>query len=216
MNGESSRLEAALGAIDDANAADPNEIWIAGKVGPKELLHGRRATEWVLLVDPRASDAQLIAARAHHLRRWTRPRGDYPDGRAGYLRWRADAKRAHADEVAGVLRSVGYDDATADEVGAIIRKERLAQDTRVQTHEDALCLTFLESQLDELSDQLGDEHMATVLAKTMAKMSPGALALAGALPLSEQGKRVLGRAADLAAGRGAAPSSSSNGADDEI
>ena len=49
------------------------------------------------------SDALRIAARAHHLRRWEVPRSSYPEGRAGYLRWRRDQKARHAREVADVL-----------------------------------------------------------------------------------------------------------------
>jgi hypothetical protein len=192
--GADQRLIDALAAIDAANAADPTSISLNGVTGPKELLHGRRVSQWVGFIDADASDAQLLAARAHHLRRWLRPRGDYPEGRPGYLRWRADAKRAHAAAVAVILSGVGYEDDVIDDVGAIIQKVGLAKDARVQTHEDALCLTFLESQLDELNDQLGDDHMVEVLAKTIKKMSPGALELAAAIPISEHGALVLGRA----------------------
>jgi hypothetical protein len=188
------RLAAASDAIDAANAADPNEITIGGETGPKELLHGRRAAEWVLRLDPDADDAQLLAARAHHFRRWTHPRGEFPDGRAGYLRWRTAAKKAHAVEVGELLRSAGYGDDTVDRVGAIIRKEALSTDPAVQVHEDALCLVFLESQFDELSDQLGDDHMVEVLVKTLRKMSPAGIEAASTIPLSDRGGRLLGRA----------------------
>jgi hypothetical protein len=191
---DDSRLASALAAIDLANTGDPNPVSWRGRSGPRELVAGQRVTEWILLIDPDATPAQLLAGRAHHLRRWLRPRSDYPDGRAGYLKWRTDAKAAHAAEVSGILADVGYDDAMAEEVGAIIRKVGLARDARVQIHEDALCLTFLESQLDELNDQLGDDHMVEVLAKTIRKMSPGALELAAAIPLSARGAAVLTRA----------------------
>jgi hypothetical protein len=190
------RLEAASDAIDAANAADPNVITIGSETGPKELLHGRRAAEWVLRLDPGADDAQLIAARAHHFRRWTHPRSDFPEGRAGYLRWRAAAKKAHAVEVGDLLRSVGYGDDTIDRVGSIIRKESLATDPAVQVHEDALCLVFLESQFDELSDQLGDDHMVEVLVKTLRKMSPAGIDAASTIPLSDRGSRLLDRAVE--------------------
>jgi hypothetical protein len=192
------RLAAASDAIDNANAADPNAITIAGETGPKELLHGRRAAQWVLRLDPGADDAQLLAARAHHFRRWTHPRAEFPEGRAGYLRWRAAAKRAHAVEVGDVLRSVGYDDDTIVRVGAIIRKEALSTDRDVQIHEDALCLVFLESQFDELSDQLGDDHMVEVLVKTLRKMSPAGIDAAVTIPLSDRGARLLQRAVEEA------------------
>jgi hypothetical protein len=188
------RLEAALGEVDAANAADPSRVSLAGEEGPKELLHGRRVCRWILLLDPGASDEQLIAGRAHHLRRWTRPRTDYPEGRAGYLRWRAAAKQAHAREVAEIVTAVGYDATVAEDVGRIVRKEGLGVDPRVQVHEDALCLVFLESQLDDVVAQLGDDRAVEVLARTAAKMSPGALEVAAALPLSERGARVLAAA----------------------
>jgi hypothetical protein len=188
------QLEAAIAAIDAANAEDPTTIAVDGRVGPKELLHAELVTQWVRRLDPGASPEQLVAARAHHLRRWTRPRADYPDGRAGYLRWRADAKAAHANEVARILEQVGVASSSIERVGQIIRKERLRDDPQVQTHEDALCLTFLQTQLDELIDDHGEDKTVTILAKTARKMSPQALKLAGTLPLSERGAALLRRA----------------------
>ena len=91
---ERSRLEAALGAIDEANSHDPNRVVHDGVEHPKELLHGRLVSEWVQRLDPAAGEEQLLAARAHHFRRWTSPRDAHPPGRAGYLRWRAEAARA--------------------------------------------------------------------------------------------------------------------------
>ena len=73
-----------------------------------------------------ADDAQRVAARAHHLRRWALPRSDYPEGRAGYLRWRTAQAKRHAAEVAEiVVAAVGYDDAFAADVSAIVAKKGL-------------------------------------------------------------------------------------------
>jgi hypothetical protein len=188
------RLDEAFAAIDAANAEDPHEVELLGERGPKELVHSRRATEWVRRLDPDASEAQLLAARAHHFRRWTRPRDAYPDGRAGYLKWRKAAKDAHAAEVGALLTGVGYEPDVVERVGAIIRKEGLARDAEVQTHEDALCLVFLEAQFDDLADQLGDDHTVEVLQKTLRKMSPHGIELAAGLPLSEHGADLLARA----------------------
>ncbi len=187
----SNRLRAALDAIDEANADDPHTIEIGGEVRPKEQAHAELMTEWVKRLDPDAQDAQLVAARAHHLRRWALPRSDYPEGRAGYLRWRTAQAKRHAAEVADIVTAVGYDDAFAAEVSAIVAKRGLATDPRVQTHEDALCLVFLQTQFDELADKLGDDHMAEVLAKTLAKMSPAARQIAGDLSLSDRAAALL-------------------------
>ena len=186
-----SRLSAALVAIDAANSDDPHTIEIAGEVRPKEQAHAEMMTEWVERLNPDADDAQLVAARAHHLRRWALPRSDYPEGRAGYLRWRTAQAKRHAAEVAEIVVAAGYDDDFAADVSAIVAKKGLSTDPRVQTHEDALCLVFLETQFDELADKLGDDHMAEVLAKTLAKMSPAGRAVAVELPMSSRAETLL-------------------------
>lgn len=188
------RFVAAIAAIDAANADDPATLVIAGVARPKELTHARLATAWVARLDPAADETQLLAARAHHLRRWATPRSSYPEGRAGYLRWRAERKKQHAADVAAILATTGYDDAVAARVGAIIRKEGLGRDPAVQTHEDALCLVFVQTQFDELLEQLGTEHMVEVVAKTIAKMSPAALAIVPDLDLSDGALEVIGAA----------------------
>ena len=183
MVAAASRLDAALVAIDAANADDPATV-----------AHAELVSRWVQQLDPDATEAQLLAARACHLRRFTLPRSTYPDGRAGYLRWRAEAKKRHAAEVAAILADAGYDPPTVERVQVIIRKEGLGRDPQVQVHEDALCLTFLETQLDETTASTGDEKMVDVLVKTLAKMSEQAIGVAAALPLSEAGAALVAEA----------------------
>ena len=45
---------------------------------PKEQAHAEMMSEWVARLDPDADEAQLLAARAHHLRRWAIPRAELP------------------------------------------------------------------------------------------------------------------------------------------
>jgi hypothetical protein len=185
------RFERAIAAIDAANADDPNTIVVRGHSRPKEQAHAELMTEWVQRLDPGASDEQLLAARAHHLRRWAVPRSSYPEGRAGYLRWRADLKRRHAEEVGEILAAVGYGDDVVERVAAIIRKDGLRTDAAVQTHEDALCLVFLETQLADVAGQLGDAKTVDVLRKTAAKMSPRGIEVARALDLPPAARELL-------------------------
>lgn len=190
----SSRFEQAIAAIDAANADDPHTIDVRGQVRPKELAHAELMTGWLGRLDPTADEAQRLAARAHHLRRWSMPRSSYPDGRAGYLRWRTALRKQHAEEVAGILAGVGYDDGTIARVQTIIRKEGLGTDPQVQTHEDALCLVFLETQLAATVDDLGDDKMLDVIAKTVAKMSPAGLDQVGALSMRDHDRALIARA----------------------
>jgi hypothetical protein len=191
------RLRAALDAIDAANAEDPHTIVVDGVERPKELAHADLMSRWVRTLAAEPSDEQLIAARAHHLRRWSIPRDDFPRGRAGYLRWRSALRRRHADEVAGIMRDAGYGDDEITRVQAIVAKKGLGRDPDVQVHEDALCLVFLATQFDALAEQLhDDDKMVEILRKTAAKMSPEGLAAAGSLPLSPGGSTLLARALD--------------------
>ncbi|WP_436794556.1 DUF4202 domain-containing protein [Actinospongicola halichondriae] len=181
----SERFSTAIARIDAANADDPNTIEVDGEQRPKEQAHAEMASAWLRHLDPDASELQLLAARAHHLRRWSLPRTTYPEGRAGYLRWRADLKKQHAAEVGAILADVGYDADEIDRVGQIIEKRELRSDPEVQSHEDALCLVFLQTQVDETLAKLpDDERRIEVLRKTAQKMSSEALEIAGGLDYS--------------------------------
>lgn len=180
------RLAQAVAAIDKANADDPSRLVVRGEERPKELAHAELMTEWVLRLRPDAGEPLLLAARAHHLRRWTVPRSSYPEGRAGYLRWRRDLHHKHAAEVGAILEPLGYDPVTVERVGQIVAKRNLAGDPEVQTLEDALCLVFLETQFHDLAARTEPEKMVTIVRKTLAKMSEQGRQLAFTIPMAEE------------------------------
>jgi hypothetical protein len=183
--------DAAVAAIDASNSDDPNLIDVRGERLPLALAHGRLATDWVLHLQPDASELVLLAARAHHLRRWELARTTYPEGRAGYLRWRRDQKARHARDIEAILRGVGYDADDTARVQAMLRREGLGTDPDTQLVEDAACLVFVETQLGPVAEQLGFEHTIEVLQKTARKMSPAAIAALTDVPLSESDRAIL-------------------------
>ena len=189
-------LQAALAAIDAANAEDPNRLRARGIEGPKELRHAELASDWIERLVPDPSPALRCAARAHHLRRWELPRDAYPTGREGYHRWRRELQRRHADGAARLLADAGVDDETIARTGALIRKEGLGRDPEVQALEDALCLVFVETQLDAFADEHDEEKVVGILRRSLAKMSPAGRALAGegGLSLSESARTLLAAA----------------------
>jgi hypothetical protein len=194
MTAADERLARALAEVDAANADDPETIEVRGEVRPKEQTHAEMMTEWVRRLDPTAVDAQIIAARAHHLRRWSIPRASYPEGRTGYLRWRTALKKQHAEEVGGILTRVGYEPDVVELVQHIVRKDGLKSDAMVQTHEDALCLVFLETQLLDLARDQGDDKTVDIIRKTVVKMSEQGIAAALALELPAEAVSLIGRA----------------------
>ncbi len=194
LSGGHDRYLLGVEAIDGANADDPSVVSVRGEQLPLALAHGRLAVAWVgrLLSEP--SEAVLLAARAHHLRRWELPRSGYPEGRPGYLRWRRDQKRRHADDIAVILEAVGYDEADVTRTQALTLRDGLGSatcDPESQAVEDAACLVFLETQLVDLASRVERERMVEVIRKTAAKMSPAALALVAEVPLDTEARTLL-------------------------
>lgn len=137
-------------------------------------MHADLVTAWVQRLDARPSDALLLAARAHHIRRWEIPRRTYPSGRAGYLRWRDALHAHHGSLTAGVLSAEGFDQGTVTRVCELVEKRSPVDDPEAQTLEDALCLVFLETQLAALADRLDEDKVVRVLRRTTRKMSEAA------------------------------------------
>lgn len=158
-------------------------------------------------LSPQASDALRLAARAHHLRRWELPRSDYPPGRAGYLRWRQAQQRRHARDLAAIADRAGLDDSVSARAAEIVSKQGLGSDPEVQAFEDAVSLTFLLTELGPVVARLADDaKAASIVVKTLAKMSGAgreqAQALAASPQLSDQSQRILAEAmAALSDGR---------------
>ncbi len=175
----SDRLQCALSAIDAANARDPNLE--AGE--PAELVYGRRMSETLTQFAPDASEALRIAVRGQHLERWLTPRSAYPDGKSGYIAWRNAAKRRHAERVAEIMESCGYDEGKIARVGALVRKEQLRADAEAQTLEDVACLVFLRYYAANFAAKHPDDKALDILIKTQRKMSPRARAAAPGLGL---------------------------------
>lgn len=185
------RLAKVLERIDGLNSEDPNQELVGGVAHPRELLYAQRLTEWVLRLDPRASEELRIAARGQHIQRWTIPRDRYERNRRGYLRWRETLKAFHIQTVATLMREAGYPEAMTERVGVIMGKRRLKDDPDTQTLEDALCLVFLATQLADLRKKEPDDAMREILRKTWDKMSERGRAEARALPLGEEEQRLL-------------------------
>jgi Domain of unknown function (DUF4202) len=193
------RYRTAVEAIDQANADDPTVVTVRGEPVALALAHGRLAAAWIERLLPDPSEAVRLAARAHHLRRWELPRTRYPAGRAGYLRWRRDQKRRHADDVAALMAGAGYDDATVARTQALIRRDGLGTsstsvDAETQAVEDAACLVFLETQLSDMAARIEHQRMIDVIRKTAAKMSPAALDLVATVPLDADASALLAEA----------------------
>src|SRR5882724_2181519 len=104
-----SRFQKAIEAFDRANAEDPHTVLSNGAQRPRELVYAERLSAWVMQLEPHASETLRLAARCQHIRRWQIPRASYPAGRVGYLQWRTQLGRFHAETAARLLEDVGYE-----------------------------------------------------------------------------------------------------------
>lgn len=188
------RFEAALDAIDAANADDPRQVIFEGVSRPAEVVYAIRMSRWLDRIAPDASEELRLAVRAQHVRRFEIPRDQYPMDRVGYLKWRTDLKHRHAAIVGEVLRKAGYDAATIARVQSLVRKERLKQDPEAQTLEDVVCLVFLESYFADFAAKHDPEKVAEIVRKTWVKMSEAGHQAALALRLSPEARRLVERA----------------------
>ncbi len=190
----SDRFAAAIHKIDEANAADPNREQYQGRQEPKELVYSRRMTQWLQRLAPDASEALRLAVHGQHICRWTIPRDSYPMDRPGYLRWRNDCKRMHAEKLAQILSDVGYDPATIERVQSLVRKERLKADPETQLLEDVVCLVFLENYFADFARQHDEAKLIDIVRKTWKKMSPQGRDAALQLPLSGEARKLVEKA----------------------
>jgi hypothetical protein len=78
----------------------------------------------------------------------------------------------HAAESARVLAELGFDASLIDEVRRINLKQDMRENPDVQTMEDALCLSFIEHELDPFASKHDDQKLARILRETWRKMSP--------------------------------------------
>ena len=186
------RYIAAIAAIDAANEDDPFTLDYDGETRPKEQLHAELMTEWVQRLRPDADEALLLAARAHHVKRWLIPRSEFPPGRRPYLRWRQALHAVHAALAASLLEPLGYSRAELQRVEDLIAKRPdRAQDADAQALEDALSLVFFQTQLDATLPGLDEAQARRVLGRTWRKMSADGRDAVRGLPLSEAGRAAI-------------------------
>lgn len=182
--------QAAIAAFDKANSEDPNLEMFDGQEYPKELLYAQRMTEMQERYAPDASEAVKLACRAQHIQRWKSPRSDYPMDKKGYMLWRTNLYKFHAETAGRLMKEAGYDDAMVDRVKTIVGKKELKTNPETQLMEDVVDLVFIEHYMLHFAAQKPDYDEAkwiVIIKKTWDKMSDRAheFALSGKIKLPE-------------------------------
>ena len=191
MSLDPTRFERAIALFDAANAKDPRmDTGDDGQPVPRELLYGRRMSEMLDRYRPDAGEVAKLAVRAQHIERWKSPRQDFPMTRQGYLQWRTQLYRFHAETAGRLMAEAGYDDGTIEQVRTAVGKKGLKVNPDTQLLEDTADLVFIEHYMLGFAGQKSDyseEKWAEIIRKTWQKMSADAhaFALGGMLRLPE-------------------------------
>ena len=191
------KLQIAFDAFDSYNKQDPFTFTWDGASYPQEYFLALKLHEWVLKLDPNASEELLLASRSQHIGRWESPRESYPMNREGYLKWRRDLAHFHADKSAEIMRRAGYDEEIIERVKQIILKQKIKVDAEVQTMENALCLMFLQFQYEEFLHKHSPEKVINILRKSLIKMDAHGHQFALGLKYSDLGLQYINEALQL-------------------
>lgn len=180
------RLENTLKAIDAMHALDPEKEVVNGEARPAELVYAERMTACLGKLVSLPSEELQIAVRSQHLCRWELSRADYPADRSGYLKWRSDQSRRHAEKAAEAMLSHGYPTEKVALTKKIIRKQSLKDNPEAQLMEDCACLVFIENGLKEFAAKHPEEKVIDIVRKTWHKMSAKGHDAALKLPLPQE------------------------------
>ncbi len=185
-----SLFDKAISLFDAANSEDPNQVTVDDKVWPKELLYSQRMTDMLQRYRPDADDAQKLAIHAQHIQRWKSPRNAYPMDRIGYLQWRKDLYKFHAQTAADLLVQAGYGDEVIDRVKTAVSKKGIKNNPDTQLLEDVSALVFIEHYMLDFANkhpEYDEEKWLDIIRKTWKKMTEQAqqFALAGHIELPE-------------------------------
>jgi hypothetical protein len=187
-------VEAAIELFDVYNQQDPRKIVVNGSEYSYEYFYALQLYNWVKKLEPEASDVLLLASRCQHIGRWQKPREEYPADRIGYLKWRTDLAKFHADIAGELMLQTGLAEETIKAVQHIILKKQLRSNYEVQVMENALCLVFLQFQYDDFLQKHDDDTMIRILQKTWNKMTDPGREAALSLEFNGRGKELIGKA----------------------
>ncbi|KAK6341921.1 hypothetical protein TWF730_001405 [Orbilia blumenaviensis] len=137
--------------------------------------------------------------KPQHLRRFLHPRSTYPDGKAGYLRWRRDLYTIQANYSTSLLSPLSLPEPELTEIASAIAKKDLLIKSRVHPTttllEDAAVLVFLRNEVEGFKKQheeYDEEKWVGIVKKTWRKLSDRGKEEAGKLlPGLDEGLRAV-------------------------
>lgn len=181
----------AQGAAEDSSSSSDADEY--AETHQDELSYADGVEAWAMKLldsDPQTSnhlkslssegglELVRLAARCQHLERFLTPRSTFPEGKAGYLKWRRSLYHIQADRAKELLAEAGVSSDEQELVRKWVSKTDLkigsaaagskGSDPGTQLLEDAAVLVFLQDQLAGFAQQHSDytkDKVVSILAK---------------------------------------------------
>jgi len=190
MSQPQSSYDKAVALIDTANSEDPNQETVDGKSWSKELLYSHRMSDMLQRYIPEADDAVKLSIRSQHIQRWKSPRDAYPMDRIGYLTWRKELYKFHAQTAADLLKQAGCDEDVIYRLKEAVAKKGISNNPDTQALEDVAGLVFIEHYMLAFANkhpEYNEDKWLDIIRKTWKKMTDQAhqFALSGGIKLPE-------------------------------
>ena len=163
--------ESAVAAILKANEADPSKVEVKGEAIAANVLYSQYMGEWQEKLYPEVADEVKLAARAQHICRWELLRSEFPEGRAGYLKWRQTLAQMHAGILAEIMIANEYSVESIERAGLAVSKKNLKTNADAQVVEDCACMVFLTYYFDDFIIKHTGDKLINIVQKTWGKMS---------------------------------------------
>ncbi|WDE98365.1 DUF4202 domain-containing protein [Lentisphaera profundi] len=176
----------AVSMILDKNQLDPDKKIIDDQEVGANVLYSKYMGEWQEKLYPEVVDAVKLAARAQHICRWELKRVDFPEGKAGYFKWRTTLAKLHAQILSEIMDECDYSLTEIDRAKEACQKKNFKNNEDSQCVEDCACMVFLNYYFDDFIAKHSDERLIDIVGKTWGKMSEKAHDAALKLDLSEK------------------------------
>lgn len=94
------RFNLVLSKFKEAHSTDPEKESL--------IYHSTLASYSTKLSNSIPSEALLLASNSQHIKRWEKPRSDYPLGLSSYKQWRTNLNKFHTQVTKDIMLSSGY------------------------------------------------------------------------------------------------------------
>ncbi|NWK78814.1 DUF4202 domain-containing protein [Aquitalea sp. LB_tupeE] len=172
------KIQKSIQDFEQYNSRDPNIIVINKIAYPTELFMAKELNRITLELNSSPSTPLLLASHCQHIGRWEIKRELFSNDKIGYITWRNKLKIHHAEVSKKILGNNNIPEEIINKTIEIILKQKIKLNEDTQTIENALCISFLLYQSEQLINTQGEDKSIQIFKKTLKKMDENGINLA--------------------------------------